>query len=134
MNANDAVYIEVSAEVMYWEDATINGVDDERGDLVPCRNGKLWEPTIRLADGVVMEWPAGIVAGITYKVCDQGEYWLLDAERKRIAKWRGDYVPDDILCPGESGLGDYIIFNVGGGGEITPWAKPDIDDSEWRTA
>ena len=62
MNANDAVYIEVSAEVMYWEDATINGVDDERGDLVPCRNGKLWEPTIRLADGVVMEWPAGIVA------------------------------------------------------------------------
>lgn len=120
-------FIEVSAEVRYWEDASVNGVDDDSGSLIPFRNGDLWCPVIRLSDGAVVDWPAGMTASIHYKVCDQGEYWLLDSERKRVAKWGGDYVPDDFLCHGDRGYGDYIIFKVGADGVIAKWRAPEVE-------
>lgn len=89
------------------------------------------EPTIRLDDGNVMGWPEGVEADIHYKVCDAGEYWLLDDSMNRIAKWRDDYVPDDILCVGGSGFGDYIILKVAGDGKIKNWTAPALDESEW---
>lgn len=129
----NAVYIEVSAEVRYWDDATINGVnDDVNGTLVPCRDGELWRPVISLDDGVVTGWPEGVEADIHYKVCDQGEYWLLDRDRNRIAKWRGHYVPDNILCVGDEGYGDYIIMTVTGNGSIADWKRPVIDPAQWE--
>lgn len=76
-----ATYIEVSAEVRYWEDSKINGVEDENGTLTPFRSGDLWCPVIRLEDGTVMDWPAGMVADFHFKVCDAGQYWLLDDSR-----------------------------------------------------
>jgi hypothetical protein len=121
-----AEYIEVSAEVRYWEDATVNGQEDTDGSLIPFKSGLLWKPVIRIADGVVMNWPQGTVASIHYKVCDAGEYWLLDAEKKRIAKASGYYVPDG-LCHGDTGCGDYIIFDVDGSGQIAKYSKPDIE-------
>ncbi|HDV6155981.1 TPA: hypothetical protein RJN95_006545, partial [Pseudomonas aeruginosa] len=57
-----ATYIEVSAEVRYWEDAKINGKEDSDGSLVPFRRGDLWCPVICLEDGLVMNWPAGMIA------------------------------------------------------------------------
>lgn len=126
-----ATYIEVSAEVRYWEDATINGQEDRAGDLVPMRQDKLWTPVIRLADGTVEGWPQGMTADIHYKVCDQGEYWLLDAQKQRIAKWRGDYVPDAFLCHGDSGYGDYIILKIDATGAIAGWNKPSVDPEDW---
>lgn len=125
-----AEYIEVSAGVRYWEDATVNGVRDENGTLVPFRSGDLWCPVIRLADGVVMDWPEGMQASIHYKVCDAGEYWLQDGERKRVAKWGGYYVPGEFLCHGDNGYGDYIIFNVGPDGRIAKWRRPAIEEAE----
>lgn len=137
-----AAYIEVRAGVRYWEDATINGSDDEAGNLTPLRSGEHWCPVIRLNDGVVMDWPTGTVADIHFKVCDDGEYWLLDAERNRIAKWSGFYVPNDFLCPGDNGYGDYIILTVGPDGQIAKWKPPVIvwakdpeeDQSGWVKA
>lgn len=119
-----AVYLEVSAEVRYWEDATVNGVTDEAGTLIPSRKGECWAPIIRLADGAIVDWPQGTFASVHYKVCDQGEYWLLDADKNRIKKWAGDYVPDAFLCHGAKGWGDYIIFNVSADGIIEKWALP----------
>jgi len=121
-----AEYIEVSAEVRYWEDATVNGQEDTDGSLIPFKSGLLWKPVIRIADGVVMNWPQGTVASIHYKVCDAGEYWLLNAEKQRIAKASGYYVPDG-LCHGDQGYGDYIIFDVDGSGQIAKYSKPDIE-------
>ena len=83
-----AVYLEVEAEVRYWEDATVNGQEDADGTLIPFKFGTLWTPVIRLSDGKVMSWPEGTTADIHYKVCDAGEYWLAD-EDGRIAKWGG---------------------------------------------
>jgi len=122
-----ATYIEVSAEVRYWEDANINGLEDSAGDLVPFRRGDLWCLVIRLEDGLVMDWPARMTADIHYKICDAGQYWLLDDSRQRIAKWAGHYVPDDFLCHGSNGYGDYIIFKVNAHGLITGWRKPEIE-------
>ena len=77
------------------------------------------------------DWPQGTVAEIHYKVCDQGEYWLADSTGVKVAKRKGYYVPDDLLCVGDRGYGDYIIFNVGADGMIAGWTPPKIDPSEW---
>ncbi len=137
------IYIEASAEVRYWEDATINGQEDTNGTLIPLRKGANWCPVIRLSDGCVMDWPAGMTADIHFKVCDAGEYWLLDENRQRIAKWSGYYVPNDFLCHGDQGYGDYIIFSVTDDGMIKSFTKPEIvwacacdddgdDDRGWK--
>lgn len=122
-----AEYIEVSAGVRYWEDASVNGVDDDNGTLVPFRNGDSWCPVIRLSDGRVMDWPDGMTASIHYKVCDAGEYWLLDSDRQRVAKWGGYYVPDKFLCHGDNGYGDYIILKISASGVIDKWRNPEIE-------
>jgi hypothetical protein len=126
--SKQAVFIEVEAEVRYWEDATVNGVEDETGTLVPFRFGAKWCPTIRLSDGMVIGWPKGVTADIHYKVCDAGEYWL-SSDDERIAKWAGFYVPGDFLChgPDSEGYGDYIIFKVGPDGQIQDYERPSIE-------
>lgn len=125
-------YLEVRAGVRYWEDATVNGVEDTDGALIPRRDKGNWRPVIRLTDGQIMDWPADTEASIHYKVCDDGDYWLLDDDFKRVAKWLGDYVPDGILCIGDDGYGDYIILKVMADGRISGWTNPDIDSSQWK--
>lgn len=126
----DPKYIEVSANVRYWEDASLNGEEDTNG-TIPLRNGDAWEPVIELDTGRVLDWPEGTEASVHYKVCDEGLYWLLDADKKRIAKWKSHYVPNDFLCHGDSGYGDYIIFKIGGNGLISEYRRPQIDGEEW---
>lgn len=125
-----ATYIEVSAGVRYWEDATVNGVEDKDGTLIPCRIGGLWMPIIRL-DGVVLHWPQGVEADIHYKVCDDGKYWLLDHSRKRIAEWRDYYVPTAFLCQCDRDS-DYIIMRVDAAGRILDWQTPSIKQDDWQ--
>lgn len=126
----NAKFIEVSAEVRYWEDAYVNSKEDVNGEI-PLRNGILWEPVIDLENGKVQNWTDGVFASIHYKVCDQGQYWLLDENKQRIAKWKSHYVPDDILCVGDEGYGDYIIFQVDATGKIVNWEKPVLLEKQW---
>ena len=124
----------VSAEVRYWEDAEINGAGDtEEGTLIPLKVGNLWKPSIELETGRVLEWPQGTTADIHYKVCDQGEYWLEDAEGKRL-KWKGDYVPNDLLAIGDNGYGDYIILKISAEGIIEGWNVPTFNAADWENA
>jgi uncharacterized protein YuzE len=124
----------VAAAVRYWEDATVNGVEDVSGDLIPCRFEDLWLPQIELATGTIQHWPKGTTASIHYKVCDAGKYYLADTSGKRIAKWKDHYVPDRFLTVGdESGYGDYIILDVDGDGRIAGWETPEIDPDEWES-
>lgn len=128
----EAAFLEVVAEPRYWEDADVNGVEDGGGSRMPLRRGAHWCPVIRLADGRVMDWPADTTATVHYKVCDQGTYWLQDAAGRRIARWRGHYVPDRFLCHGERGYGDYIIFDVREDGKIRGWRIPNIAPDDWH--
>ena len=122
----------VDARVRYWEDAEVNGVSDEEGDMIPLKDGDSWKPVIDMATGRLQNWPVGTTADIHYKVCDDGDYWLANSEGEKLAKWKGHYVPDAFLCVGDRGYGDYIIVNVNAIGYIEGWKTPAIDAEEWE--
>ena len=115
----------VSAGVRYWENATVNGVEDTEGDLIPLRRGDRWEPIISLENGKIFGWPSGTTASLHYKVCDDGVYKLIDAEGALIYTKDG-YVPD-VMCPKDEGHGDYIIMDIDGDGMIQNW-ECDLSD------
>lgn len=132
INTSSCPFLDIEVTPMYWEDASINGVEDEFGTLVPLRDGDAWKIIVDLKTGEILNWPVGISASIHYKICDQGQYWLTDQYCKRIFKWNSYYVPDDILCVGDRGYGDYIIFNVDYNGHIKNWLHPVLDPIEWK--
>ena len=127
---SQATHIEVDAGVRYWEDATVDGVEDTDGKLIPGRQRDDWKVRINLTTGIIEGWP-GVTADIHYKVCDAGLYWLTDSHGKRIAKWRGQYVPDEFLCHGDHGYGDYIIMKVSNSGQIDAFKSPEICPENW---
>ena len=114
-NAIEVKYLRARCGVRYWEDATVNGVEDTDGN-VPCREGENWCPLINLETGKIENWTEGVTADIHYKVCDDGEYDLLDAEKNVVTSIDG-YVPN-MLSPEENGYGDYVIMHVGTDGVI----------------
>lgn len=112
-------YLRAECGVRYWEDAKVDDVADEDGDLIPCRDGDYWKPLIDLETGAIEGWPHGTVADIHYKVCDNGRYTLLDVDRNVVVEIDG-YVPK-IMSPGGDGWGDYVIMTVHGDGSIMDW-------------
>lgn len=103
----------------YWEDATVNGVEDTEGTLIPCRDGVYWMPLIDIESGVITNWDKGHTASIHYKCCDDGIYRLLDENKNEIWSIEG-YVPE-IMCPKENGYGDYVIMDIDSDGKIENW-------------
>lgn len=121
----DVEYLQVSAGARYCEDATVNGVEDENGDLIPFRNADYWEPKIHIETGKIVDWPKGTTASIHYKVCDDGAYKLLDSRNNLVKEIEGYVI--DILCPEENGYGDYIIMEIDESGQIMNWVA-DLSD------
>lgn len=120
-------YLQVIADVRYWEDATVDGVEDEEGSLIPCRSGDSWIPMIDLDSGKIINWTEGVVTKIHYKVCDAGRYQLLNKDQRIVKEIKG-YVPN-IMCPVGNGYGDYIIMNVDENGLIENWS-PTLEEFE----
>lgn len=121
----DAKFLRASCGVRYWEDAKVDGVSDEAGDLVPCRDGDCWAPLIDLKAGVIVNWTQGKTADIHFEVCDAGAYSLLDTE-KNLIKTIDGYVPT-IMCPEGNGYGDYVIMKVDADGRIANW-RPTLEE------
>ncbi len=119
----DASILKVEAGVRYWEDATVNGVSDDDGALIPFRSGDAWCPRIDIDAGTIEDWPAGTTADVHYKVCDAGVYTILADDGATLARKDG-YVPS-ILSPGGDGYGDYIIMSIDEAGKIANW-QPDL--------
>ena len=122
--------LHVRAGVRYWEDAEVDGVDDEEGRLIPDRSGDSWCPTIDIRTGQILCWPTGTTAKIHYKVCDEGDYWL-SCDGKRVAELSRRSVPD-ILCPGDLPDGDCIVMKVDSSGRIANWDVTQLDNNEWE--
>lgn len=130
-------YIRARCGVRYWEDATVNGEEDADGSRIPLRegtaadnddlNGGNWRPTIDLDTGKIEGWPEGTTASIHYKVCDDGDYELLDADRNVVASIEG-YVPS-LMCPEGEGYGDYVIMEIAADGSIANW-RADLSEFE----
>lgn len=117
--------LKVIASEPYWEDATVNGIEDVDGDRIPCRVGNDWCPIIDIDKGIIRNWIKGTTAEIHYKVCDGGVYELKDTDGETVIKKEG-YVPT-IMCPEGGGYGDCIIMKVNEDGQICNW-NPEIDD------
>jgi len=122
-------YLKVDVGVRYWEDSTVNGKEDTNGDLIPFRKGDRWKILIDVETGIIKEWPAGTIADIHYKVCDNGIYKLLDEEAS-ILRWIEGYVPK-ILDLYRDSYGDYIIMKIDSTGMIKGWNnEASLDDFE----
>lgn len=128
----DAAFFYADFEPRYWEDAKINGIEDTYGELMPLKENQSVRMTIDLESGRVLNWPEGTTAKLYYKVCDQGEYFLLNDIQETIAKYKSDYVPDSFLCFGDEGFGDYIIMNINEEGFIESYTKPQIRKDLWK--
>lgn len=120
-------YLQAKCGVRYWEGATVNGVEDTEGALIPCREGDYWCPLIDLETGQILNWTPGVTADIHYKICDDGEYALLDEAKNEVRRIDG-YVPA-MLSPKDSGYGDYVIMDVSAEGAIQGW-KADLSGFE----
>src|SRR3546814_17961504 len=70
-------------------------------------------------------------AEIHYKVCDAGLYWLTDQDGRRIARWKGQYVPSAFLNHDRSSNSDYIVLTVTPSGQIERYTQPSINIAEW---
>lgn len=117
--------VQVEAGARYWEDTTVDGVEDVNGGLIPCRVRDNWCPEIDLETGIILNWKQGVKAEVHYKVCDAGTYYLKDTSGNIVMKKEG-YVPG--FFPGEH-FGDYIIMDIDESGKITNWENPDYEDS-----
>ncbi|MFW1646108.1 hypothetical protein [Acinetobacter guillouiae] len=114
-------YLLVKAHVRYWEDSTINGIEDtENGENIPCKQGEMWCPKIDIATGIIQNWEIGKTANIHYKVADCCGWELLDKSNSVISSQEDGYVPN-TLSPAERGYGDYIIMNINENGQIDKW-------------
>lgn len=130
-------YLRARCGVRYWEDGVVNGERDSDGSRIPCRKGTAadndrlgggdWCPVIELDTGKIEGWPEGTTARLHYKVCDDGDYALLDADRNVVRTIDG-YVPD-IMCPGGGDGGDYVVMAIGADGVIANW-RVDLADFE----
>ena len=115
----EVAYLKVRAGVRYWEDATVNGIEDSDGYLIPCREGDNWCPIIEVETGKIINWKQGVTADIHYKVCDDGDYYLLNKDQNLELEKDG-YVLD-CLSIDDNGYGDYIILKVDENGFINNW-------------
>ena len=130
-------YIQVRVDVRYWEDASVNGVDDIDGSLIPCRlpNGR-WAPRIDILTGQIQNWPQGTTADVHYKVCDAGKYFFEKEEIEgnetniTVQRYLDDYVPH-WLAPGAEGYGDYIILKIDENGFIKDWSFNFVPE-DWK--
>lgn len=105
--------------VRYWEDATVNGVEDTEGDKIPLRKGDTWDITIDIESGTIENWTKGVTASVHYKVCDAGAYQLIDYSGEVVAE--EEYYVPNFLAPKGGGYGDYIIMNIDENGYIDGW-------------
>lgn len=131
MEIQKSKYLLVQAEPRYWDDSSFDGIEDVGGKLVPLRKDDLIEWMIDIEKGIILNWPE-VEAYIHYKVCDGGEYFLLDENFNKIAKENSYYVPNKFLCHGDNGYGDYVIFRVNKKGEIQEYKIPKINEEEWE--
>jgi hypothetical protein len=118
-------YLQARVGARYWEDSTVDGVEDEEGDLIPCRDGEYWCPLIDLETGIILNWEQGKVASIHYKSCDDNEFILLDENKNHVKSIDGYVI--DIMSPKEEGYGDYVIMDVLANGQIQEY-KCDLSD------
>lgn len=97
------------------------GPDDKFDFISPYEKDKRYiKWLIEVDTGRILNWPQGVFADVFYKVCDQGNYSLLDENKEFIGWVSEDYVPG-CLSIEDNGYGDYFSILVNGEGYIQHW-------------
>lgn len=125
----EPVYLEVRVPERRC-DFIVDGVDE-----YPCfsRDGMFWNPIIELESGKIVNWVEGATSQIEIKVSDTGSYFLLDAAKRRVYKYREIYVPKGYLAhKGNGDWGDFIEFDVDANGFISGYKKPVFNEELWE--
>lgn len=143
---SDVKYLKIDVGPRYWEDASIKIEEKWEDDIDYLEQKKgttpkmpfavkdetktyteyRWQITIDLENAKVLDWPQGVEARVFYKVCDDGTYYLLDAD-KNVLKKVDCYVPD-ILSYIENGFGDYIDMKIDGDGNLVGYPKENTEN------
>jgi len=126
----DVKYLEIDANIRYWEDADVNGVDEQEDNPTIPFSDKVtgrWNFIVDVDSGSIVDWPTGTTASVHYKVCDEGVYTLKDKDMQAILTVES-YVPD-CLAISDSGYGDYMCLDIDENGKIVDWSF-DEDDVE----
>lgn len=143
---SDVKYLKIDVGPRYWEDASIKIEEKWEDDIDYLEQKKgttpkmpfavkdetktyteyRWQITIDLENAKVLDWPQGVEARVFYKVCDDGTYYLLDAN-KNVLKKVDCYVPD-ILSYIENGFGDYIDMKIDGDGNLVGYPKENTEN------
>lgn len=140
-------YLLVDAGVRYYEDATVDGSYDismhnnrveDAYPKMPCveqikehptntihTNHLRWRPMIDIKEGVIINWRKGTTAHAFYKICDDGTYSLLNADKKVLYEV-DSYVPDCLAIEDER-FGDYIDMVIDEDGKIKDWVCTEDD-------
>jgi len=116
--------VEIDAKFVNIEIPVRDGIENIPLDF-PGRKGDMWYGSIDIDEGRLLEWPKGIAGNLELKVCDEGCYTLLDADRQVLSTIQNDYVPNELI-PGE--YGDYIDLQIDDAGMITNWGNPNLSD------
>ena len=114
-------------DVKYLDlDVAVRYEDEDMPHDAPLRDGDSWKALINLDTGYIMNWKKGECLKFYMKVCDQGTYILLDADKEEITRIEDDYVPNSLL-PGE--YGDYLELDIDETGKILNWlSDADLTD------
>lgn len=123
--------------VRYTENGKVNGVRDidyqEQPELTPSMpfmqkegSSYYWCLRIDVNEGIVLNWPTGIVADTYYKVCDECEI-NYEVNGNVIATNDGYYYCPDFLSLEDEGYGDYVILHIEGDGKIRNWNPKLVD-------
>ena len=120
----DCKYVLCSIGVRYWEDAKVNGFEDnEQGDNIPCKEDDYWNIKIDVDTGIIQDWDNAKEAETHYKSCDDNVIEFLDDKGEKIVDYDG-YVPEFLECTDEDGYGDYVLLEIEKSGKIKNW-KPE---------
>jgi hypothetical protein len=89
-----------------------------KDNLPLLKTGGIWDVTIELETGIILDWPKGEARNIFEKVTDKGTYYLIDECLNTVFSISHNYVPHGIV-PGD--CGDYINLQINETGKVTNW-------------
>jgi hypothetical protein len=123
----DVKYLKVDLGVRYWEDAYLyinnEKVDiPENGSNIPLKDVDRWVFTIDVETGQVLNWSENTKIEAFFKVCDDGNYYLIDSKFQTIDEFEGIYVPS-CLSIDDNGYGDYVFLTIQENGVIKNWEQ-----------
>jgi hypothetical protein len=124
MKITKTISVEVDAEYLGIIVPVLNGDEDIPYDF-PLRINDNWSALVQIDTGRILMWPCIKGGLLQMKICNRGDYRLLDSNFDLITRIQDDYVPNNLI-PGE--YGDYIDLHIDEKGYITNWDPKDLSD------